>query len=865
MTVNIQEQVTKAASVQWNGEWATIKSKTDAESPKNRAGTLADFVTDLAMGKDHQAKDGHAVIGAAFGTVPNDKGHFRHKANIKAVFVLLYDMDHKTPEDVQKSFDAFRGTAVVAMSSWRNGTSEKEGEPPDTRFRMFLPLARAVSVDEQGALWKWGASKLAAVCSSPPDSAAKDASRLFFGLRAKNPKAVSDPWLKVIEGAPLNPDALPGGGSVADLLKPKDPPKPKTPEKKTRKSANDNREKYLLAALDKACDAVRDATIGGGSHETLLKECHAIGGFLNYGVFSFDDALNRIVGAAVSAGFPDHEARRVAKDGLTEGQKKPRDLPPAATKAKKQENTRPAEDSDGIPLIRIEYGVGTLKDMTDQAIDALIGADAEIYQRAGELVSVKVDERVKLTGIRWPPGEPRIIPVSASSLRENIDLVSEWERYDSREGEWKTTRVPRDIVENIMGRGEWKFRTLTMVFETPTMRIDGSLVDKPGWDDTTGIFFMPKPGESWSIPQNPTANDIKAAKAALEEVHCDFPFEKPCHRGAAVAGILSLLTGLTFTNRPLFLWDANVRGAGKTLGADVSCIIATGRDFPKMVQGSDESEDRKRITALAMIGARAVLVDNIVGKFGNAAIDAALTANGSWEDRILAQNKTWKGPLFLTWFASGNNVEVHGDLARRVIPIRMLSEEERPERRTGFRHPDLRGWVKANRVRLASAGLTLLRGFVNAGRPDQKLFNFGSFEEWSELIRNAVVWAGFADPCEGNEDIQEKADTDVLAFAAVLQSWYDLFKEVPFSLAKVARMEPEEDDPQRGEKLTALIDALTNLAPNDKGGGWNARSVGRYFKRYEKRVIKGLRLEQCAETRVGAAWKVRAMRHTATF
>lgn len=858
MNANIHEQVTKAASVQWSGEWATIKGKTDADSPRNRAGTLADFVADLAMGKDRPAKDGHAVIGASFGTIPNDKGHFRHKKNIKAVFFLLFDMDHKAPEDVQKSFDAFQGTVVVAMSSWRNGTSEKEGEPPDTRFRLFIPLSRPVSVEEQGALWKWGASKLAAVCSSPPDGAAKDASRLFYGLRAKNPEAVTDPWLRVIEGALLNPDCLPGGGCVADLLKPKEPPRP--PVKKTRKTANDNRSKYLHAALDRACDAVRDATISGGSHETLLKESHAIGGFVDYGAFSFDEALDRIVGAAVSAGFPEHEARRVAQDGLNEGQKKPRALPPTANKAEKQENTKQNEENREVPLIRIMLGVGTLKDMTDQAINALIGAGVEIYQRAGDLVSVKVDERVKLTGIRWPPGEPRIMPLSGASLRENIDLVSEWERYDSRDGAWKTARVPRDIVENIMGRGEWDFRTLTMVFETPTMRIDGSLVDKPGWDDTTGIFFMPKPGESWNIPQNPTANDIKAAKVALEEVHCDFPFEKPCHRGAAVAGILSLLTGLTFTNRPLFLWDANVRGAGKTLGADVSCIIATGRDFPKMVQGADDSEDRKRITALAMIGARAVLVDNIVGKFGNAAIDAALTANGVWEDRLLAQNKTWKGPLFLTWFASGNNVEVHGDLARRVIPIRMLSEEERPERRTGFKHADLRAWAKSNRVRLATAGLTLLRGFVNAGRPDQKLFNFGSFEEWSELIRNAVVWADFDDPCKGNEDIQEKADTDVLAFSAVLQSWYALFKEVPYTLAKIARLTPEEGD----DKLPNLIDALTNLAPNDKGGGWNIRKAAWSFRRYEKRVIKGLRLEQCAETKTGAAWKVKVMRHTAT-
>jgi len=523
-----------------------------------------------------------------------------------------------------------------------------------------------------------------------------------------------------------------------------------------------------------------------------------------------------------------------------------------------------SEPLQKIPTIRIEYGLGTISKMANAGITALMAGKAGIYKRSNDLVMIREDEKSKLCGIRWPIGEPKIIPVSPAVIRDKLDQSAIWERFDSRTQQWITARPPRDAVETIMSQ-EWEqLPELSMIFETPTMRLDGSIVDRPGWDKTTGIFFMPRAGEHWNIPNNPTSNQIKAAKEALLEVHCDFPFEKECHRAAAIAGILTLLSGLIYSNRPLFMWDANVRGAGKTLGADVCSLIATGRDFPKMTQGIDASEDDKRITALAMAGARSALIDNIVGKFGNSSIDTAITSEGSWKCRLLGQNRTWEGPIFITWFATGNNIEVQGDLSRRVIPIKIMSEEERPEQRTGYRHSDLRAWVRSERVRLATAGLTILRGYQVAGKPDQKLINFGSFEDWSKTVRNAVVWAGLADPYEGNEDIQQKADTDAVALGNLLQAWYATFREIPITLAKIAKMEPlkdpeEEKEIKHNESLEALKEALSAIAGNDRGDGWNLRKAGQILTRFEKRVIRGLRLEQCEKTYLGCPWKVKRM------
>jgi putative DNA primase/helicase len=57
----------------------------------------------------------------------------------------------------------------------------------------------------------------------------------------------------------------------------------------------------------------------------------------------------------------------------------------------------------------------------------------------------------------------------------------------------------------------------------------------------------------------------------------------------------------------------------------------------------------------------------------------------------------------------------------------------------------------SSRAQLVAAGLTVLRGYSAAGRPDMRLPPWGSFEGWSKLVRGALVWAGEADPGETRE------------------------------------------------------------------------------------------------------------------
>src|SRR5262249_49431806 len=116
-------------------------------------------------------------------------------------------------------------------------------------------------------------------------------------------------------------------------------------------------------------------------------------------------------------------------------------------------------------------------------------------------------------------------------------------------------------------------------------------------------------------------------------------------------------------------------------------------------------------------GDRLVLFDNLDGKFGNATLDAALTGT-NWKDRVLGVNRMAEAPLFMIWYATGNNVSIAADTARRVCHVRLESPGERPEERKYFRHHNLLAWVGDSRFRLLTAALTILRAYCAVGRPE---------------------------------------------------------------------------------------------------------------------------------------------------
>lgn len=284
--------------------------------------------------------------------------------------------------------------------------------------------------------------------------------------------------------------------------------------------------------------------------------------------------------------------------------------------------------------------------------------------------------------------------------------------------------------------------------EHPVLRADGSVLS-PGYDEETQLYFRPAGLVMPSIPDRPTEDDVAGARERLLDLVADFPFASAVDRSAWLASLLTFFCRDAYSSggTPFFLVDANTRGTGTSLLADLTAIIPTGRRMPVHCQPAGSREMRGLIRSTCIAGRSVVCLEHTARPFGYSELDSALSSS------VWSESSTGPaGPSILRhrciWFGTGVNVQfkANSDTSRRTLRIRLSALEEYPENRRGFRHSDLLGYARGIRGLLICDCLTLLRaGYLNRSlRPSMSCWPL--FEHWSEWVRGAVVNAGLPDP-----------------------------------------------------------------------------------------------------------------------
>lgn len=554
---------------------------------------------------------------------------------------------------------------------------------------------------------------------------------------------------------------------------------------------------------------------------------------------SVRSALDRLRGFLQSRGaevfvveFPEDGGAKVGLDDFFASGRTVEDLLSLA-----KEVPNPALDPRPVITVRNEMNL-----VVDEAQAALL-ADPEsgIFSRSGLLVRVVRNAGPRLPGVTRPLGSPVIVPIEVAYLRERLDRAARW----VRETDSKPALPPAWVAEALAARLEWPFPPLEGVVETPTLRPDGSVLSEAGYDAATGLLFEPAEATFPPVLDSPSRGDAREALAALETPFRDFPFVDATDRAAVVADVLTVLGRPAIPGPvPARANRAPVPGAGKTLLADAVSMICTGRAAPRMTDPGDDGETRKRLLALALEGSSIVLIDNVEDEIGSASLAAALTGT-ELKDRLLGGNRMVTVPLRALWIITGNNLRLKGDLGRRVVPCDLDPRMEHPEDRTRFGIADLLAHLRTERPRYVHAALTVLRGYVVAGRPPHAKPAKGSFESWDRLVRGALIWAGSADPLGGTERIRREGDAELEALRAALGAWREKFREESKSAAEVFNN-------AGGEFLTTLSQLAkcdpVRLSPN---------KLGYALRKAKGRVVAGRRFESAGLDRNGLAlWRV---------
>ncbi|MDA0284773.1 MAG: hypothetical protein O3B86_15615 [Planctomycetota bacterium] len=466
-----------------------------------------------------------------------------------------------------------------------------------------------------------------------------------------------------------------------------------------------------------------------------------------------------------------------------------------------------------------------------------------IYQRGDELFQIVCDDSPFKSGITLPEAAPRIRPLPRALVRERITqavrLVKEELRKDG-ESILVPKTPPEWLVLAIHQRGQFAgVRRLAGIVRTPTLRPDGTVFQERGYDPETGLVLHPD-CDFAEVPGEPTQDEAINAVKKLVEIVNDFPFETEAHRSIWLATVLTMLARPAINGPcPLFAFDANTRGAGKSLLADVASIVATGSPMARMAWSRCDEETRKAITAVALEACPAVLFDNVAIEFGSSALDMALTGT-EWTGRVLGESRTTGIlPLTTIWMATGNNLQLGGDMARRTLMCRLESPEEHPEDRKDLHHLDLKAYVRRERARLAVSGLTILRAYFAAGCPDMQIPAWGSFEAWSNLIRQALVWAGQADPWQTRDamrDVDQSAEILRLLHAGIEQADVEGNGVTAADIVRLLDAQVGEDKVDAWLTLRIAIEELCD------GRKITSQKVGCGLRKFRGRVSAGKRL-----------------------
>jgi hypothetical protein len=571
-----------------------------------------------------------------------------------------------------------------------------------------------------------------------------------------------------------------------------------------------------------------------------MSDMDAMHDFDELSIEEFPYDANAIVEPAATFNGKQHKQ---SNEASAKKKEPPKDAEPEALLANGAPEPGSEFISESVPDARPVIMLTTEEHEINQQAAAALATDPNLFQRGNLLVrTLRAPKQTKK--IERDPDTATISMAPFAIVSERLTAVTRFvAKRKSKKGDVfvSAEHPPTRLIRGVMERGEWPgMRILEGIVDNPMMRLDGSILDTPGYDEASGLLYEPRCTIA-PLPSPIFKEDVDEACEALAEVVADFPFLMPEHRAAWFAAVLTPFVRFAIDGpAPLFAIDANIRGCGKGLLCETISLIATGRRMTVTAAPHDDcNEFRKRITSIALAADQLVLLDNIKESIGCPSLDAVLTCV-FWEDRLLGRNEmTRRIPMRTTWFCTGNNIEFEGDLSRRVCHIRLQSPEECPEEKQGFRHPRLIDWIRQERSRLVRAALILLKGYCDAGKPDMGLKPWGSFEEWSDMIRSTVVWAGLPDPGETRHAVRERSDSDAKYLPAILNGveFLDGLKRgIPVSqLLKMI------DDPQfqDTDEVKALCEALCNLCSLSRGNFPSAKSIGKKFSNLEGRVVRG--------------------------
>lgn len=417
----------------------------------------------------------------------------------------------------------------------------------------------------------------------------------------------------------------------------------------------------------------------------------------------------------------------------------------------------------GLPTI--ELNDRQLREVEQDSLDAVMAAgkdDPLVYVRGDKLARIVEDSK----------GNPKIDTLTSEAIPGILSRTANFVRTNGP----AVVGVfpPSDLARAIVNRGKWPFPPLHGVVEIPVLREDGTILDSPGYDRASGLFYIPN-GKIPKIKTYPTKQDAEDAGRFVVDVLSDFPFQDDAGRDNAVGLLLTVVVKEFVGLAPMALIDAPAQGTGKGKLAQLVSIVATGRELPVATEVKEDDEWRKQITSTLLADCPVVIIDNVERTLASPHLAAVLTSP-EWQDRLLGRSETLRLYARAVWIATGNNIRLGGDIPRRSYWIRLNAQMARPWTRDprGFKR-ELPSWAIEHRSDIVAALLTMARAWFLADKPDWSGRPLGSYEKWSKVVGGILEFCGLKKFLSNLEELYEQTDDDPAQWSEFIGDIFAVF------------------------------------------------------------------------------------------
>lgn len=439
-------------------------------------------------------------------------------------------------------------------------------------------------------------------------------------------------------------------------------------------------------------------------------------------------------------------------------------------------------------------------------------AKRDVYTLNGRLVRMGISEK------------PVVMTFEDTALYLSSELT--WLMRDKRSTPPRVREVdpPRRLVKALLGLSEHpKLPALVAYSRHPLLDERGCLVD-PGYWPSKQIYLSYDPAK-FSMFSQVTKEEAQESLSLIEEFLSEFLFQNPQDSAAAISAVLTAVIRPLLPAAPLFAAVSSLSGAGKSCLSEVLAAIASGSRGASVTLPKTEVEMQKLLLAALSAGPQVLYFDNVTELEDFPSLCTVLT-QGRISGRELGKSQVMQADTRCFFLASGNWLEIPGDLRRRVIPI-VLDAPDKPEQRT-FRVPDLVEAALDSRPQLVVAALKIMS--YSRTQNNLNLRPIAGYTTWSEFCREPLIRLGLPEPATRLFQNLSAEDPQRSRLRRLYQQIEAVFGQRQFTSKSI------QVAAQKNEALSEVLEELEVLT--------NGRKLGRLLSKMNTYCVGGYQLQR---------------------